>query len=112
MPDWETTTVEFKRQVNLKLDKEKAEFVRDVLALATTKASGRRWLVIGFDNNTHQFTVSVDPAITQDRLEDILNAYASPAPQMADSSAAQPVTGHGTVPGQEDGHDQHRIPGP
>jgi hypothetical protein len=82
VPDWETTTVEFKRQVNLKRDKEKAEFVRDVLALATTKASGRRWLVIGFDNNTHQFTDSVDPAITQDRLEDILNAYASPAPQI------------------------------
>lgn len=82
LPDWETTTVEFKRQVNLKRDKEKAEFVRDVLALATTKASGRRWLVIGFDNNTHQFTDSVDPAITQDRLEDILNAYANPAPQI------------------------------
>ena len=82
VPDWETTTVEFKRQVNLARDREKAEFVRDVLALATTKASGRRWLVIGFDNNTHQFTNSVDPAITQDRLEDILNAYASPAPQI------------------------------
>jgi Schlafen, AlbA_2 len=82
LPEWETTTVEFKRQVNLKRDKEKAEFVRDVLALATTKASGRRWLVIGFDNKTHQFTESVDPAITQDRLEDILNAYACPAPQI------------------------------
>jgi hypothetical protein len=82
VPDWETTTVEFKRQVNLKRDKEKAEFVRDVLALATTKASGRRWLVIGFDDNTHQFTDSADPAITQDRLENILNAYASPTPQI------------------------------
>jgi len=59
VPEWETTTVEFKR------DKEKAEFVRDVLALATTKASGRRWLVIGFDHSTHQFTESVDPAITR-----------------------------------------------
>jgi len=82
VPEWETTTVGFKRQVNLKRDKEKAEFVRDVLALATTKTSGRRWLVIGFDNGTHQFTDSVDLAITQDRLEDILNAYASPAPQI------------------------------
>ena len=82
VPEWETTTVEFKRQVNLKRDKEKAEFVRDVLALATTKASGRRCLVIGFDHSTHQFTDSVDPAVTQDRLEDILNAYASPAPQI------------------------------
>jgi hypothetical protein len=82
VPEWETTTVEFKRQVNLKQDKEKAEFVRDVLALATTKASGRRWLVIGFDDSTHQFTASVDPAITQDRLEDILNAYARPAPRI------------------------------
>ena len=82
VPDWETTTVEFKRQLSLKRDKEKAEFVRDVLALATTKASGRRWLVIGFDDKTRQFTESADPAITQDRLEDVLNAYASPAPQI------------------------------
>src|SRR5512146_3339801 len=37
-PDWETTTVEFKRRVILKRDKEKTEFVRDVLGLATTKA--------------------------------------------------------------------------
>jgi hypothetical protein len=65
VPEWATTTVEFKGQVNLKRNKEKAEFVRDVLALATTKASGRRWLVIGFDNGTHQFTDSVDSAITQ-----------------------------------------------
>jgi Putative DNA-binding domain len=82
LPDWETTTVEFKRLVNLNRDKEKAEFVRDVLALATTKASGRRWMVIGFDNNTHLFTDSANPTLTQDRMEDILNAYASPAPQI------------------------------
>jgi Schlafen, AlbA_2 len=82
VPEWETTTVEFKRQLNLNRDKEKAEFVRDILALATTKASGRRWLVIGFDDTTHQFTHSVDPAITQNRLEDILNAYASPEPRI------------------------------
>src|SRR6266566_1220109 len=80
LPDWETTTVEFKRELNLKRNKEKAELVRDVLALATTKASGRRWLVIGFDPKTHQFAQSVDPAITQDRLEQILAAYAATRP--------------------------------
>jgi len=82
LPDWETTTVEFKRELNLKRNKEKAELVRDVLALATTKASGRRWLVIGFDPKTHQFAQSVDPAITQDRLEQILAAYAAPPPEI------------------------------
>jgi Putative DNA-binding domain len=82
LPEWETTTVEFKLELNLKRDKEKAEFVRDVLALATTKASGRRWLVIGFDPKTHQFAKSADPTITQDRLEQILNAYAVPAPEI------------------------------
>jgi hypothetical protein len=82
LPEWETTNVEFKRELNLKSAKEKAKFVRNVLALATTKSSGRRFLVIGFDPKTRQFTKSVDPAITQDPLEQILNVYTEPIPEV------------------------------
>jgi Putative DNA-binding domain len=82
LPEWETTTVEFKRQLDLATKTDKAEFIRDILALATTKSSGERFLIVGFDDKTHQFVQSVDPAIDQNRLEHILNAYAAPAPQI------------------------------
>jgi hypothetical protein len=82
LADWETTNVEFKRQLDLATKADKAEFVRDILALATTKVSGERFLVVGFDDKTQQFVQSVDPAINQNRLEQILNAYAVPAPQI------------------------------
>jgi hypothetical protein len=80
--EWETTSVEFKRQLDLGTKAEKAEFVRDILALATTKVSEERFLIVGFDDKTHQFAQSVDPAIDQNRLEHILNAYAASAPQI------------------------------
>jgi hypothetical protein len=82
LPEWETVTVEFKRSVQLGRDKEKAEFVRDILALATTKASGRRLYIIGFDAKSHLFAESVDPGIDQDRVERILYAYAEPTPDL------------------------------
>jgi hypothetical protein len=82
LPEWETTNVEFKRQLDLATKADKAEFIRDILALATTKSSGERFLIVGFDDKTHQFIRSVDPAIDQNRLEHILNAYAAPAPQL------------------------------
>ena len=55
--------------------------VKELLGLVTTKSSGARYLAIGFDDNTHEFTTTVDPAITQDRIEDILNAYCIQAPR-------------------------------
>jgi hypothetical protein len=82
LPEWETTNVEFKRQLDLATKAQKAEFVRDILALATTKSSGERFLIVGFDDATQKFIQSVDPAITQNRLEHILNAYATPVPQI------------------------------
>jgi Putative DNA-binding domain len=82
LPEWETTNVEIKRQVDLATKAQKAEFIRDILALATTKSGGERFLIVGFDDKTHQFVQSVDPAITQNRLEQLLNAYAAPAPQI------------------------------
>ncbi len=51
-----------------------------MLGLATTKSSGRRFLIIGFDNSTRAFHGSVDAAITSERLEQILHAYTEPTP--------------------------------
>jgi predicted HTH transcriptional regulator len=75
-------TVEFKRQLDLATKAHKAGFIRDILALAATKSSGERFLIVGFDDKTHQFLQSVDPAITQNQLEQLLNAYAAPAPEI------------------------------
>jgi hypothetical protein len=80
--EWETTNVDFKRQLNLKSDNEKAEFIRDILGLATTKSSGRRFLIVGFDNKTHEFSQSVDSKIDQDQLENVLNHYTEPTPRV------------------------------
>jgi len=83
LAEGETTTVEFKVQLNLSDRDGKGEFVHDVLGLATTKASGRRrFLVVGIDDKTGDVVKSAEPAITQDRIEDILNAYAVPAPEV------------------------------
>jgi hypothetical protein len=80
--EWETSTVDFKRELPLNSPRQKAELIRDVLALANTKASGSRFLVIGFDPVTHELTHSVDPAITLERLEQILHAYSDPTPDL------------------------------
>ena len=78
--EWETTTVEFKREIELGTPKRNAEFARDITALANTKASGPlRYLIVGYDADTHIFVRSVDPGIDQDRLEQVLNAYAAPS---------------------------------
>ena len=80
LPEWETTNVEFKRELSLGNPKRNAEFAKDVMALANTKSSGRRFLVVGFDPVTHAYSEGFDPALTQDRLEQILNSYLYPAP--------------------------------
>ncbi len=38
--EWETTNIDFKREIGLDTKKQKAEFAKDVLGLATTKSSG------------------------------------------------------------------------
>lgn len=79
--EWETTTVEFKRELPLGTEKQKAEFGHDIIALANTKSSGAtRYMVVGFDSTTHAFTTPIDRRITQDRLEQILDSYTSPMP--------------------------------
>jgi len=76
--EWETTSVEFKRELHLGTADQRAEFVKDVIGLANTQASGRGWLVVGFDDRTRSYHLPPDPSITQNRIEQILAQYAAP----------------------------------
>jgi hypothetical protein len=76
--EWETTSVDFKREVHLDTTDEKAEFIKDVLSLANTKASGRHWLIIGFENRSHAYYGAPDPGLNQDRFEQLLSMYTTP----------------------------------
>lgn len=76
--EWETTSVDFKRELHLDTADQKAEFIKDVLSLANTKASGRRWMVIGFDDRSRTYHSAPDQAVTQNRIEQILARYTSP----------------------------------
>ncbi len=76
--EWETTSVDFKRELHTDTADQKAEFVKDVLGLANTKASGRRWMIIGFDDKTRAYHGPPDPKITQNHLEQLLARYTTP----------------------------------
>ncbi len=76
--EWETTSVDFKRELHLNTADEKAEFFKDVLSLANTKASGRRWMIIGFDNRSHAYYGPPDQSINQNRIEQVLSMYTTP----------------------------------
>src|SRR5260370_26573148 len=76
--EWETTSVEFKRDLYTDSAGQIAEFAKDVLSLATTKASGRRWMIIGFDDDTHGYDGPPNPKLTQNHLEHLLQQYTKP----------------------------------
>ena len=78
LKEWETTSVEFKREVRTDTADQKAEFIKDIFALANTQASGRRWLIVGFDNQTHVWSKDPDRKLTQDHIEQLLSVYAEP----------------------------------
>lgn len=78
LKEWETTNVEFKREIALDTKKQKAEFGKDVLGLATTKSSGRRYMIIGFDDKTRSYHSAPNPLVTQDRMEMILADLTDP----------------------------------
>lgn len=77
--EWETTSVDFKRELYLDTADQKAEFVKDVIGLVNTQASGRRWMIIGFDDRTRAYHGPPDAKITQNRIEQILAQYAAPS---------------------------------
>jgi hypothetical protein len=76
--DWETTSVEFKQYLYIKTVEQKAEFIKDVLSLVNTKASGRRWMIIGFHNKTHDYFGPPNPDINQDDFERLIGEYTNP----------------------------------
>jgi hypothetical protein len=76
--EWETTSVDHKRELYLDTADQKAEFVKDVIGLANTQASGQRWMIIGFDDKTRAYHAPPDTRITQDRIEQILARYTYP----------------------------------
>jgi hypothetical protein len=78
--EWETTNVEFKREVHTDTASDKAELIKDILALSNTQVTARRWLIIGFDPRTHAYYGPPDPKITQDHIEQLLGAYVRPVP--------------------------------
>lgn len=80
---WETTSVDFKEVLRLDTDKEKAEFCKDIIALANTLVSGKSFLVVGFNDVSRDFTADVDPKCDQHRMESILAAYCKPVPMIA-----------------------------
>jgi hypothetical protein len=78
LEEWETTNVDFKREIGLDTKKQKAEFAKDVLGLATTKSSGRRYMIVGFDDKTREYDGPPAPTVTQDRMERILADLTDP----------------------------------
>ncbi|MDQ3766349.1 MAG: putative DNA binding domain-containing protein [Actinomycetota bacterium] len=76
--EWETTSVDFKRELFLDTADRKAEFVKDVLGLVNTQASGRRWMVVGFDDKTRSYHAPPDSGLSQNRIEQILSWYTAP----------------------------------
>jgi len=71
---------------------EKAELIKDILALANTHASGRRWLIIGFDPKTHTYSGPPDAKLTQDHLEQLLSPYGRPSRHSASSAKRSVLT--------------------
>lgn len=82
LADGENVNVDFKQEVHLQTKAQKGEFIKDLLALVTTKARGERYMLIGFDDKTGAFVKSVDPSITKDRIEDLLIAYTESVPSV------------------------------
>jgi hypothetical protein len=78
--EWETTSVDVKEVLALSSERQKAEFCKDILALANTRVSGRRYLVAGFNDATREFTTGVDEEVDIHRMESVLAAYCQPVP--------------------------------
>ena len=78
LTEWETTSVEFKRQLETRTADQKAELVKDVIALANTQASGSRWLIIGFDDKTRSYFGPPDAKTTNEHLEQLMSQYTEP----------------------------------
>ena len=80
---WEDPYVDFKRQLSLKNNAEKVEFVKDVLGLVNTKGTSRRFLMIGWDDKTRLVRPpGIDSSLKVEQLQHILNAYCETPPHL------------------------------
>ena len=68
----------FKSRLSLVTKSQKAEFAQDVIGLANTKSSGKRYLIAGFDDKTKKYSAPPDKEITQDKIEAILSDLTDP----------------------------------
>lgn len=76
--EWETTSVDFKRELRIDTADQKAEFIKDVIGLGNTQSSGRRWMIIGFDDKTRSYYGPPDHRLSQNRFEQILAQCTAP----------------------------------
>jgi len=76
--EWETTNVDFKQEIGLGTNRQRARFARNVLGLATTKSSGKRYMIIGFDDKTREYLAPPDTSITQEIMEQHLANLTDP----------------------------------
>jgi hypothetical protein len=90
LQDGETHTVEFKRQLDLRTTSNKAEFIKDVIALANANATGpTRYILIGITNDGEYY----DPQDPQQRAnrDELLDALSAEKLQAIVSTHTQPV---------------------
>jgi hypothetical protein len=93
LQDGETQTVEFKRELDLRTASNKAEFIKDVIALANANATGpTRYILIGITNDGYYYDPQ-DPEeranrdkllneLSPERLQTIVSAHTSPVLQI------------------------------
>lgn len=89
LDEGETPTCDFKRQLEVRTASQKAELVKDVIALANSRGSGGRYLLIGF-NDAGEYYEPDEPiqrterdrlldALDRDRLQTIVSNHTTPA---------------------------------
>lgn len=76
--EWETVSVDFKRELRTDTADNKAEFIKDIIALANTQASGKRWLIIGFDDESREYYGPPSAHLHQNHIENLLSYYTDP----------------------------------
>lgn len=76
--EWETTNVDFKQELHLDTKEQRGTFAKDILSLVNTKSSGKRYLIVGYEDKTHCYYGPPDDSITQNRIEAVLNHLTYP----------------------------------
>jgi hypothetical protein len=93
---WEVPNVDFKRELTLATAEQKGEFVKDMIAIATTQLDARRFYLIGWDPKTRKFLPpGVDPKLTEEQMQQILGSYCDPPPHLR----YQTLPFHGSLAG-------------